>query len=174
MKNDLKLFWVDMKYIRNLQNKDQRVYSVSPQAGKQTRPYVGIIVTINGFKYCVPLSKAKEKYKKMTDKIDFSKIVIDGEIVAGVNFSRMIPVEMPQLTRVDVKIRKHDTEIIKARKALYKKEINWCNENRDVLVNKANVLYEKFISGEPFKRKKDCLNFPELEEVCKQYNARKE
>lgn len=170
MKKEFKLYWIDMKYIRNLQNKDKRIYSVSPQAGKQSRPYLGIIVTINGYKYCIPLSKAKEKYAFMTDRIDFSKIVIDDEIVAGINFSRMIPVEMKQLSRVDLKIRKHDNDTVKQRKALYQKELDWCNKNIDVIINKANVLYNKYNSKEPFNRRADCLNFPELEEVCRKYN----
>ena len=37
MERDFNLYWIDMKYIRNLQNKDKRVYSVSPQRGKQNR-----------------------------------------------------------------------------------------------------------------------------------------
>ena len=40
----LNLFRIDMKYIRNLHNIDDRVASVSPQIGKQHRIYVGIVV----------------------------------------------------------------------------------------------------------------------------------
>ncbi|MBQ6753006.1 MAG: type III toxin-antitoxin system ToxN/AbiQ family toxin [Clostridia bacterium] len=173
MDDKLNLYWVDMKYIRALHQKDQRVYSVSPQIGKQNRPYIGIIVTVNNNKYCIPLSKPKEKYSNMKDKIDFSKITINGKVIAGINFSRMIPVEMKQLTKVDTKKRKHDIREVLARKELYRQEIEWCNDNKDIIVNKANILYNKYLSGEPFKRKKDCLNFPELEEICKNYNLQK-
>ncbi len=170
MDREFNLYWIDMKYIRNLQNKDKRVYSVSPQKGKQNRPYLGILVLIHGQKYCIPLSKGKDKYLNMKDRIDFSRIIIDGEIVAGLNFSRMIPVEIMQLSKVDLKIRKRDNEEVKKRKETYKKELEWCNTNKKIIIDKANVLYEKYNSGVPFKRKKDCLNFLELEEICKKYN----
>ena len=42
----LKLYQIDMKYIRDLHNADNRVPSVSPQIGKHTRIFVGIVVTI--------------------------------------------------------------------------------------------------------------------------------
>lgn len=160
-----------MKYIRDLQRVDQRVYSVSPQMGKQGRPYIGIIVTCYGQKYCIPLTKAKEKHKNMADRIDFSKIKIDGELIAGINFSRMIPIEIRQLYKVDLKIRKHDNKETVYRKMLYRKELEWCNANRDVIINKANILYLKYVSGEDFKRKKDCLDFCGLEKACKKYNG---
>ncbi len=169
MDSDFNLYWIDMKYIRNLQNKDKRVYSVSPQKGKQNRPYLGILVLIHGQKYCIPLSKVKDKYSNMKDHIDFSRIIVDNEIIAGLNFSRMIPIEITHLSKVDIKERKRDNDEVKKRKNTYKKELNWCNQHRKVIINKANVLYEKYVSGEYFVRRKDCLNFPELEELCKKY-----
>ena len=174
MEHDFNLYWIDMKYIRNLQNKDKRVYSVSPQKGKQNRPYLGVLVLLHGQKYCIPLSKVKNKYLNMKDHIDFSRIIVDDEVIAGLNFSRMIPVEIAQLSKADLKIRKRDNSEVKRRKEAYKKELNWCNKNKRIIIDKANVLYEKYISGEKFGRKKDCLNFPELEDVCKKYNNKKE
>ncbi|MDO4961469.1 MAG: type III toxin-antitoxin system ToxN/AbiQ family toxin [Eubacteriales bacterium] len=171
MEKRFNLYWIDMKYIRNLQNADKRVYSVNPQQGKQSRPYLGIIVVCNNQKYCIPLTTPKDKHFNMTDKIDFSRIDIDGKFIAAINFSRMIPVEMNQLSRADIKIRKHDNKNVIDRKELLKKELDWCNENYDVIVNKANVLYAKYLSGENFRRKKDCLDFIELEKVCSRYNC---
>jgi len=127
MEHDFNLYWIDMKYIRNLQNKDKRVYSVSPQQGKQNRPYLGILVLIHGQKYCIPLSKVKNKYLNMKDHIDFSRIIVDDEVIAGLNFSRMIPVEIAQLSKADLKIRKRDNSEVKRRKEAYKKELNWYN-----------------------------------------------
>ena len=67
MANDLlKVYWIDMKYIRNLSNKvDKRVYSVAPQSGKSGRPFLGVIMICNNHKYCVPLSKPKKKHSQM-------------------------------------------------------------------------------------------------------------
>ena len=71
----LEVYRIDMKYIRNLHNIDDRVLSVSPQIGKDERPFLGVLAICNEHKYCVPLSKPKEKHEKMRDKIDFKKIV---------------------------------------------------------------------------------------------------
>lgn len=40
----LEVYRIDMKYIRNLHNIDDRVLSVSPQIGKDERPFLGILI----------------------------------------------------------------------------------------------------------------------------------
>ena len=65
----LNLYRIDMKYIRNLHNVDDRVSSVSPQIGKQHRIYIGIVVICNEKKYLIPLSHPVEKHKKNSDII---------------------------------------------------------------------------------------------------------
>ncbi len=64
MQTDFKLYKVDMKYIRNLHNIDDKVLSVSPQVGKDNRVFVGIVIICGAYKYCIPLSSPKEKHKK--------------------------------------------------------------------------------------------------------------
>jgi protein AbiQ len=46
MQTDFKLYKVDMKYIRNLHNIDDKVLSVSPQAGKDNRVFIGIVLFV--------------------------------------------------------------------------------------------------------------------------------
>ena len=46
MQTEFKLYKVDMKYIRNLHHIDDRVLSVSPQTGKDTRVFVGIVIVL--------------------------------------------------------------------------------------------------------------------------------
>lgn len=81
----LNLYRIEMKYIRNLHNVDNRVSSVSPQIGKQHRIYVGIVVVCNKRKYLIPLSHPVDKHKKM------------------LNYNLMIPVEEHLLIKVDLK-----------------------------------------------------------------------
>lgn len=52
----LDLYYIDLKYIRNLSNADDNVMSISPQRGKENRPFVGVIVLVNGMEYCIPLT----------------------------------------------------------------------------------------------------------------------
>ena len=60
----LEIYRIDMKYIRNLHKIDDRVFSVSPQIGKDERPFLGVLIVCNERKYCVPLSKLKKNMKR--------------------------------------------------------------------------------------------------------------
>ncbi len=72
MQTDFKLYKVDMKYIRNLHNIDDKVLSVSPQAGKDNRVFIGIVIVRGSHKYGIPLSSPKEKHKNMKNSIKAS------------------------------------------------------------------------------------------------------
>ena len=165
----LEVYRIDMKYIRNLHNIDDRVLSVSPQIGKDERPFLGVIVICDKHKYCVPLSKPKKKHGKMRDKIDFKKIVYQGELIGVLNFNLMIPVEDSLIQKVDTQIRKHDNTDTKKKKELLIKELEWCNEHSRDLVNTANVLYMKYISDESFAAREQCLDFKRMEATCKKF-----
>ena len=161
-----------MKYIRNLHNLDDKVLSVSPQTGKDNRVFVGIVIICGMQKYCIPLSSPKEKHKNMKNSMDFSKIEVDGKLLGVLNFNLMIPIEEKQLQMVDTTIYKRDRDNIKVYKRLCLQELRWCQENSELVCNKANVLYKKYISGEDFAGKKRCLNFLKLEQECRKYNAK--
>ena len=115
----LDVYRIDMKYIRNLHNIDDRVLSVSPQIGKDERPFLGIIVMCNKHKYCVPLSKPKKKHEKMRDKIDFKKILYQGELIGVLNFNLMIPVEDALIQKIDTKIRRRDNADTRKKKQYF-------------------------------------------------------
>lgn len=59
----LNLYRIDIKYVRNLRNADNRVSSVSPQIGKHHRIYVGIVVICNERKY-LNKSSAQRQIRK--------------------------------------------------------------------------------------------------------------
>ena len=50
----MKLYYVDEDYINELRNVDERVLN------KSTRPYLGVVLSINDLNYFVPLSSPKE------------------------------------------------------------------------------------------------------------------
>lgn len=165
----LDVYRIDMKYIRNLHNIDDRVLSVSPQIDKEERPFLGIMIVCNEHKYCIPLSKPKEKHKKMRNKIDFKKIVYQGELIGVLNFNLMIPVEDELVQKIDIKIRKHDNQDTRKKKHLLVKELEWCNNHVRDLMNTANVLYTKYISGEEFSSRARCLDFKRMEMECRRF-----
>lgn len=172
MQTEFNLYKIDIKYIRNLHNIDDRVLSVSPQTGKDTRAFIGIVVICGKKKYAIPLSSPKEKHKKMKNRADFTKIEVDGKILGVLNFNLMIPVEDILLHPIDIKIRKRDRDRIVKYKELCQKEITWCNRNSENICNKANVLYKNYISDNVFSGRQRCLDFPCLELECTLYNLK--
>lgn len=168
----LDVYRIDIKYVRNLHNIDDRVLSVSPQIGKDERPFLGVLIVCNKHKYCVPLSKPKKKHERMRDKIDFKKIIYQGKLIGVLNFNLMIPVENDQIKKIDIKIHKHDNVDTRKRKELLLKEVEWCNEHARDLINTANVLYQKYISGETFSARAQCLDFKRMEQECTRYNKK--
>lgn len=166
MNNKLELYRVIPKYIDALkydtENGDQRVYDVR---GKENRPFVVIITLGNGQKYCIPLTKHKPKFDTMHDCIDFSRIISNGKIIGAVEFSRMIPLEYGQLRPLEMDFVKRDNKFYKNTKTDRQITYNWVCEHEDEIINKANILYNTYVSGQKFKRRSDCLNFPLIHQI---------
>lgn len=107
----------------------------------------------------------------MKNSMDFSKIETDGKLIGVLNFNLMIPIEEELLQPVDLSDRKRDRENIKFYKQLCRLELEWCILHHEVICNKANVLYKKYISDEPFAGRERCLNFKKLEVECRKYSS---
>ena len=171
MNTRFKLYNVNMKYIRNLHKIDDNVPSVSPQIGKQERPFLGIVVLINGSKFCIPLSSnsgnKNMKFEAMRENITFRKICDkEGRVLAGLNINNMIPVREEYLTEVDLRVYPCDSPQTQRWKKLCAKELDWCQAHQNEIERLANELYRMYISKVPFKKRKICLNFPLLEKEC--------
>ena len=161
---ELHLYTVDMKYIRNLASVDDHVLSVSPQVGKSIRPFLGIVVLVNGCKYCIPLSSPKEKYHSKTQP-DFIKIVDERKK------DKNIPVDEKLLQKINLKINPSDTSELKHRKGLLVDEIRWCRDNCDLISRKTQRIYD-LVTQTPEKNLrvvKRCCDFKKLEKVLDKY-----
>ncbi len=168
----LNLYTVNMKYIRNLHNQgDDRVFSVSPQTGKDNRPFVGIVVICEDKQYCIPLSSPKDKHKTMKNSVDFHRILdAEGKLIGVLDFNNMIPVCEDVIREVDIRIHSHDDEKTKRYKNLVIDQLIFCRQNQDIIVKKAEKLYKmtrkKNMSG-PLKRR--CLNWSRLEQILERF-----
>lgn len=176
MKNTrLQLYHMDMKYIRKLAQKDENVMSISPQLHKESRPFVGIVVICRDRKYCIPLTSPKPKHDTMKNGKDFSKIYDKkGKLLGVVNFNNMIPVNDNVITRIDVSIYGSDSPKDKAYKELLRDQLDWCNENKEAIVAKANKLYVQ-VTEHPeksFLLTKRCCKFKELEALLEKYQSK--
>ena len=164
--NRLNLYTLDMKYVRDLARADDNVMSVSPQVQKQGRPFVGVVVVCAQRSYCIPLSSPKPKHEHMRNSLDFSRILDKrGRLIGVLNLNNMIPVDASVIRRIDLTQRLGDSAETRRYKALMNDQLDWCNENRNVIARKANKLYA-LITQNPERSRalvKRCCNFKKLE-----------
>lgn len=162
----LRLYVLDMKYIRDLHNADDRVQSVSPQIHKSNRPFVGVVVICGTHPYCIPLDHPKEKHYRMKNDVDFTRI-FDGEKLIGVmNFNNMIPVNEKVIQPLNLRPDKKDSNAERAYKILCTKELDWIQKNQEAIIKKANKLYEMILTETgSYELRKRCLDFRKLEKV---------
>ena len=166
----LNLYLIDMKYIRNLSKADDRVMSVSPQVGKETRPFVGIVIVCGVQKYCIPLSSPKPKHKSMKNDMDFMKILDDDKLIGVLNFNNMIPVDESCILPLNLRITEKDDSAVRNYKKMAVKQLDWCQRNQDAIVKKANKLYTLLQSDRVNSfLKKRCCDFKKLEIVLQKW-----
>lgn len=167
----LSLYNVDMKYNRELANHDDNVLSNSPQIGKENRPYIGIIVLINGKHYCAPITSPKPKHNSMPKNFDYEKIYDNDRLISVINFNNMIPVCKAVISKIDIQIHKNDNPQVKKNKTLLAKELDWCQKNIASIMTKAQKTYKAVISGNSRNHKlieRSC-DFKKLEAVLEKW-----
>ena len=162
----LELYYMDMKYVRDLHKIDDRVQSVSPQIHKSNRPFVGVVVICENQQYCIPLDSPKEKHLNKKNDVDFSRIFDGDKLIGVLNFNNMIPVDERVITKIDLKINKNDSKQEIYYKTLCTKELDWCQKNQDIIIKKTNKLY-KLVQKENVSKtlKKRCNDFKKLEKI---------
>lgn len=152
-------YHVEDKYIRYLHSIESRV-----QFNKgQRRPYVGIVLSINGVDYYVPLESPKPNHANIKSggpvmKLDDGKLGIIG-------FNNMIPVLPSCLLHFDI-LAIEDEKY----KMLLLNQLNCCEKNREVIFNRAQKVYRNTVEKKiPFYLK-ECCNFQKLERKCRNYD----
>lgn len=74
----LNLYFMSMKYIRDLHKVDDRVQSVSPQIHKSNRPFVGIVVMLvpGDFDHSVTGEKSQKVTRENDQKSHLTPLII--------------------------------------------------------------------------------------------------
>lgn len=171
----LNAYIVDLKYVRDLSKVDSRVMSISPQTGKEMRPFIGVVVIADDKKYCIPLTSPKDKFK-VKSKEDFIKIP-DPKLkdekgaprtIGILNINNMIPVSDKVISKLDLS---SNSKLSKSAKQLLFNELKWCRDNVSVISNRANKLYKK-VTLTPEKDRnltRRCCDFKKLESVLEKW-----
>ena len=104
----------------------------------------------------------------MKNDKDFSKILDkNGNLIGAMNFNSMIPVNEEVISKIDMRINKNDSPKDKAYKNLLNDQLDWCNKNKDTIINKANKLYT-IVTQTPEKMRNltnRCCDFKRLEDI---------
>lgn len=170
MNDQLQLYNISMKYIRDLSNVDDNVLSVSPQTGKQDRPFIGILIMINGKQYCAPITSPKPKHKTMPKNFDYLKIMgkvgNKEDIIGVINFNNMIPIHPSVIYPINLKITSNDTDKIKKYKTLMGNQLKWCRSHSDLIEKNSQKTYNMIINGKGSRNLVHrCCDFKKLEDV---------
>ena len=91
----MKLYTISEEYINYLKQFSENIkYNKN-----ESRPYVGIILEINGHNYFAPLGSPKPKHINMKESMDFIKI--DNGQAGVINLNNMIPVSLEYVKQID-------------------------------------------------------------------------
>ena len=135
---------------------------------KSVRPFVGIVLNVNGFNYYAPLTSPKPKHLKMKNQTDFLKI--NGGVWGAINFNNMIPVPLECLNKVEINILITDAKPDKDYKNLLSNQLSWCNSNKERITKQAEKLYNMIISGKAAESLRErCCKFAVDEQKCVEY-----
>lgn len=190
---ELKLYTIDTAYVDYLQNTCgiQKVLDNKEDSAHE-RPYLGIVLQINAYKYYVPLSSPKNSdYFYVNgirtirrDIVPIIRIITeneDGEVElkGKLKFSSMIPVPDNVITYYNI-----SQEINQNYKILVEKEYEFILSNQDKIKRNAQILYNQktkediLYSGENANKKPGYLNatidFKYAEQMHDKYIAEEE
>lgn len=154
----MELYTIKEDYINFLKN-----FSENVKFNKGgSRPYVGIVLQINGHDYFAPLGSPKPKHIKMKETSDFIKI--NNGNLGIINLNNMIPVLSNNVVEINIRAisdKKYAT--------LLDSQIRWIERNNELLISKSFKLYKIITEKENTIFHKRSNNFKLLEEKSKEY-----
>ncbi len=156
--NELRLYRIETTYINYLKQYDNKVIDNSKNG--VFRPYVGVVLEINSFKYYIPLSSPKPKHLSMRESLSFIKLQDGNELKAVLNINNMIPVIDSQIVLLD--IRKEQQPY----RDLLNKEYQLIKRKRAEIIRKASILYRGVTERKDQKLIEMSCDFTLLEQKC--------
>lgn len=161
MRNNLFLCRIDGDYLKYLHGKDEKV-----RLKYTNRPYVGVVVMVNGIQYALPLtSQTTDKRKKSNKKkraARFTTFVRNtrGEEIADILHNNMIPVkdEFYEIIKIDPEKDTYELN-----------EIRFIRKNQDQIIRKAKKVYDDRVSGSDSFANQICCDFSALEVAMSAY-----
>ena len=167
MGNKLFFYHIKNEYIDYLKKYQDHIWNNEDKL--HLRPYIGVVIEINNFKYYAPLTSPKAKHIAMKERLDFIKIEYKGELKAAINLNNMIPVKDENIELVDIE---NEEEAYKALLHIERKVIR---TKKKTIIDNAKSIYNKVVNypEENEKLVSICYDFKRLEQKCEEYNSNK-
>ena len=128
---------------------------------KNSRKYIGIVLTVNSLDYFVPLSSFKDKHSKMQESVDFLKI----RNYAVLNLNNIFPVPKAERSFLDIN-KVSDINY----KNLLRKEYRIIKTLETKIIKNAQIVYShKIHNGNKTSLCKRCNDFMLLEKKANEY-----
>lgn len=162
----LNLYSVSDKYIKYLRRFENKIYDNKEEIRIHERKYLGIVLTVNGFNYYIPMSSPKK-----SDYLDFEKKIIrkdtktiiriheGGRLYGTLRISNMIPVPITELEPYFI-FNEKDLKY----KEVILGELRYINNNSDKIVKYAKTVYNQKMKNIDIGYIKNTVDFKLLEE----------
>ena len=161
----LKFYEVDSEYIRYLrENGDNKIQNVNYD--KHKKFFCGIVLTINNFNYFAPVSSFNKKMHTVFLIMDKDRKTKELKAISSLRFSFMFPCPIEFLSQKDFSKEDEKYHI------LLRKELHYCNINRERIKKKVERVYYLGIN-ENTRKKFNICDFKKLEEKCLEYLNKK-
>jgi protein AbiQ len=159
----IRFYKIDLNYVKYLWKFDNKVqYDIykSDDYNKK-RPYIGVVLEINDFRYFAPLEHPRISHRKLKSNPHILKI--NNGRHGLIAFNNMIPVKESQLINFDFKDEDANYQEI------LRSQFIFCDNNKERINKHAQNTYNKVvIKKDPFFIS-ICCNFKLLEEKCLKY-----
>jgi protein AbiQ len=157
---------IKIEYIKYLWSYDNKVQynEKEPEVYTEQRPYIGIVLVIDGLQYFAPLEHPRVSHQTLKPNPHILKI---NEGRHGlIAFNNMIPVNNSELVSFNF-----ENECNQNYKNILKSQFIFCSKNKIKINDHAKATYNKVvIDKNPFFISV-CCDFKLLEEKCNQYKC---
>ena len=155
------LYKVDKEYCNYLHYYEPKIPYIEKE--KKNRPFIGVVLNVNGKSFFAPLTSPKRKHLYMKDMQDFLKI--DGGKWGGINLNNMLPIPKSYIERIDLANLKNTKY-----QDILEKQMRWISQNELRIHNRARNLYYLILHGHTTPALLSrCCNFLLLEKQCETF-----
>lgn len=160
------------------------LHSIDPSVqyinyGDLVKPYLGILLQINAFKYYVPISSAKQKHSTMKNALDLIKLIDpkNNKLLSVINLNNMVPIpdcyiEMLDYNKIDLYRKFNCPTERQSYIDLLRKELDIIKSLSSKIEKNALKLYYTKNNFPEYSVSRRCCNFTLLEKKSGEYSTK--